>query len=39
VNINKQLAADFPTRPEFRQNVATSHNNRGNLLVSATGRL
>ena len=34
----KQLAADFPTRPEFRHDLARSHNNLGNLLY-ATGRL
>jgi tetratricopeptide (TPR) repeat protein len=36
--LRKQLAADFPSRPEFRQELARSHNNLGNLL-SATGRL
>jgi tetratricopeptide (TPR) repeat protein len=36
--IQKQLAADFPTRPEFRQELATSHNNLGLLLTNA-GRL
>jgi tetratricopeptide (TPR) repeat protein len=36
--LQKQLAADFPNRPEFRQELATSHNNLGNLL-RATGRL
>jgi serine/threonine protein kinase/tetratricopeptide (TPR) repeat protein len=35
--IRKQLAAEFPTRPEFRQQLAWSHNNLGNLLKS-TGR-
>jgi tetratricopeptide (TPR) repeat protein/tRNA A-37 threonylcarbamoyl transferase component Bud32 len=34
----QQLAADFPARPEFRQELARDHNNRGNLL-SHTGRL
>jgi tetratricopeptide (TPR) repeat protein len=34
----KQLAADFPSRPGFRQDLAVTHNNRGNLLGD-TGRL
>ena len=34
----KQLAADFPARPEFRRDLAESHNNLG-LLLHATGRL
>src|SRR5262249_52938413 len=38
LSIYKQLAADFPSRPEFRQELAVSHNNRGNLLHD-TGRL
>jgi serine/threonine protein kinase len=38
VSIYKQLAADFPLRPEFRQNLATIQNNRGSLLGSK-GRL
>src|SRR5262245_6793556 len=38
LSIYKQLVADFPSRPEFRQELAMSHNNRGNLL-RATGRL
>src|SRR5262249_48570137 len=38
LSIRKQLAADFPSRPEFRRELAGSHNNRGNLLA-ATGRL
>ena len=33
-----QLAADFPSRPEFRHDLAKSHNNRG-ILLSDTGRL
>jgi hypothetical protein len=33
----KQLAADFPTRPEFRQELAMSYNNLGALL-ERTGR-
>src|SRR5262249_50115669 len=37
LGIYKQLAADFLSRPEFRWELAASHNNRGNLL-SATGR-
>jgi serine/threonine protein kinase len=36
--ILKQLAANFPTRPEFRQNLAMSHLNRG-ILLRDTGRL
>jgi serine/threonine protein kinase len=36
--IRKQLAADFPSRPDFRQQLAWSHNNLGNLLKN-TGRL
>jgi serine/threonine protein kinase len=38
VSLYQQLAADFPPRPEFRQELAKSHNNRGNLLRD-TGRL
>src|SRR5262245_13790096 len=38
LSIQKQLASDFPSRPEFRQALATGHNNRGTLLY-ATGRL
>jgi tetratricopeptide (TPR) repeat protein len=38
LSIYKQLAADFPARSEFRQELAVSHNNRGNLLHD-TGRL
>ena len=38
LRIQKQLAADFPSRPEFRHVLAKSHNNRGNLLRD-TGRL
>jgi serine/threonine protein kinase len=34
----KQVAADFPSRPEFRRDLAWSHNARGNLLLH-TGRL
>jgi eukaryotic-like serine/threonine-protein kinase len=33
----KHLAADFPTRPEFRCELARSHNNLGVLLME-TGR-
>jgi tetratricopeptide (TPR) repeat protein len=36
--LRKQLAADFPNRTEFRQNLAHSHNNLGTLMY-ATGRL
>jgi serine/threonine protein kinase len=35
--IYQQLAADFPSRPEFRRELATSHTNRGELL-RVTGR-
>jgi serine/threonine protein kinase len=38
LSIHKQLAAEFPFRPEFRQDLARSLNNRGTLL-RATGRL
>jgi serine/threonine protein kinase len=38
LGIFKQLAADFPSRPEFRRALAASHNNRGILLLT-TGRL
>jgi eukaryotic-like serine/threonine-protein kinase len=38
LSIQKQLAADFPNRPEFRQQLAASHNNRG-MVPHATGRL
>jgi hypothetical protein len=34
----RMLAAEFPSRPQFRQELALSHNNRGNLLYTA-GRL
>src|SRR5262249_42899451 len=37
VAIYEQLAAISPHRPEFREELAESHNNRGNLL-SVTGR-
>jgi len=37
LSIQKQLAAEFPSRPEFRQQLAATHINRGNLL-SITGR-
>ena len=36
--IQKQLAAEFPTRPDYRQNLARSHNNLG-VLLRDTGRL
>src|SRR5262245_9169201 len=36
--IYRQLAADFPAKLQFRQNLATSHNNRG-ILLTNTGRL
>jgi tetratricopeptide (TPR) repeat protein len=38
LSIFKQLVADFPSRPEFGQELAKSLNSRG-LLLSATGRL
>jgi serine/threonine protein kinase len=38
VAIWKQLAADFPTRPEFRHELARSQNNLG-VLLRETGRL
>jgi tetratricopeptide (TPR) repeat protein len=38
LRIYKQVAADFPTRPDFRQDLANCHKNRGNLL-KVTGRL
>src|SRR5262249_6719120 len=33
-SIQKQLTAEFPVRPEFRQALAKSHNNRGFLLYT-----
>jgi tetratricopeptide (TPR) repeat protein len=36
--IFKQLAADFPTRPDFRQDLALSHNNLA-VLFARTSRL
>ena len=38
LSIRKQLAAEYPSRPEFRQDLATSHYNRASLLRT-TGRL
>jgi serine/threonine protein kinase len=38
LSIYKQLAADFPSRPEFCQHLAASHNNRG-LVRLDTGQL
>jgi tetratricopeptide (TPR) repeat protein len=35
--IRKQLAAEFPNRPDYRHELARNHNNLGNLL-SAIGR-
>jgi tetratricopeptide (TPR) repeat protein len=32
LSIYQRLAAEFPSRPEFRQQLASSYNNRGNLL-------
>ena len=36
--LRKQLAADFPTRPDFRQELARTYGNLG-LLLRDTGRL
>jgi serine/threonine protein kinase/tetratricopeptide (TPR) repeat protein len=38
LDIRKQLVAEFPSRPEFRQDLAISHNNLGTLL-HVTGNL
>jgi tetratricopeptide (TPR) repeat protein len=38
LSIYKQLAAEFPTRPDFRQALARSHGSRG-MLLKDTGRL
>jgi eukaryotic-like serine/threonine-protein kinase len=32
IGIQKQLVSEFPERPEFRQDLTMSYNNRGNLL-------
>jgi serine/threonine protein kinase len=37
LTIWKELAADFPSRPEFRHDLASSHSNRG-VLLATTGR-
>jgi len=37
VALGRQLAADFPNRPEFRMELASSHNSLG-VLLSANGR-
>ena len=37
MGIQKQLAAEFPSRPEFRRQFAASHTNRG-VLLRNTGR-
>jgi serine/threonine protein kinase len=37
LSIQQLLAADFPSRPEFRQDLAHSHNSRG-ILLRGTGR-
>jgi serine/threonine protein kinase/tetratricopeptide (TPR) repeat protein len=37
VALYKQLAADFPARPEFREGLAASYNNLG-LVLMETGR-
>src|SRR5262249_20222709 len=36
--LQKQLAAEFPARPEFRQELASSQNNLG-IFLRTTGRL
>jgi tetratricopeptide (TPR) repeat protein len=38
LSIQKQLADDFPSKPEFRRDLANSHNNR-TILLSKMGRL
>jgi serine/threonine protein kinase/tetratricopeptide (TPR) repeat protein len=38
LSVQKQLVADFPTRPEFRQDLAKSHSARA-LLLDIRGRL
>jgi tetratricopeptide (TPR) repeat protein len=38
LDIKKQPADDFPSRPEFRNELGQSHDNRGTLLKD-TGRL
>jgi len=38
LSIQKQLAADFPSRPDFRRELANGHNSRGSLL-GEMGRL
>jgi tetratricopeptide (TPR) repeat protein/tRNA A-37 threonylcarbamoyl transferase component Bud32 len=38
IKLQQQLAAEFPNRPEFRQDLAISHNNLG-VLLRDTGRL
>src|SRR5262245_5193598 len=38
IGIQKLLAADFPSRPEYRRELANSHNDRG-VLLRAMGRL
>jgi tetratricopeptide (TPR) repeat protein len=38
LGIQRQLAADFPSRPEFRQDLAKGHNDQG-VLLRAAGRL
>ncbi len=38
LTILKQLAADFPAEPEFRQDLASGHINRGILLCYASRR-
>jgi tetratricopeptide (TPR) repeat protein len=38
LRIQMQLAADFPSRPEFRRELANGHNDRG-VLLKGTGRL
>jgi tetratricopeptide (TPR) repeat protein len=38
LSIRKQLVADTPSQPDFRHDLASSHNNRG-VLLRDTGRL
>jgi serine/threonine protein kinase/tetratricopeptide (TPR) repeat protein len=37
LSIQKKLVADFPLRPDFRQDLANSYNNRGILLKDTRG--
>jgi serine/threonine protein kinase len=38
LSIYNQLVAEFPARPDFRQLLARTHNNRGNLLSDTSRR-